>query len=288
MEIAPARDKERSMEMTELPTTSAPVIKTDILCQQCSAVLPVELGNNVAICAYCATTNLVDTSQFILHYMARPTLRENDAEAVLRRWMAGSTTVEGLDKLVKIERPLYQLFPMWMIRTVQADAERLLLEPAAALSVSELKRMRLASVDLERYDDSLAADAVAATVPYTAMMRWLADDYQVKREQVREVALVHLPVYLFKYHFAGQRYTAAVAGATGEVFASVYPAKRDMPYHLVAGASLLIYFALSLGLALLYTNGGISFSLCLSTYLAVAVPATLVLFGAAGYVASSV
>lgn len=274
--------------MTNLASTSSPVVKTDILCQQCSAVLPVELGNNVAPCAYCGTTNLVDASQFLLHYAARPTLRANDAEAALRRWMAGNTTVEGLDKQAQIEPPLYQLFPMWLIRTVQAGKERLLLEPAAPLVVSELKRMRLTAVDLERYDDSLAADAIAPTVPYTTMMNWLADDYQVNREQIREVALIHLPIYLFKFLFAGQRYTAVVNGATGEVFASVYPAKKDGPYRLVAGLSLLTCLLLGFGLAFLYQRGDISFFLCLGTYLAVGVPATLILLGAAGYVASSV
>jgi hypothetical protein len=248
----------------------------------------VEPGNKVARCTYCGTTNLVDTSRFVVHYAAQPTLRVNDAEAALRRWMAGSTTVAELDKLAQIERPLYQLFPMWLVRIMRDGKEQLLLEPAAALVVSELKRMSLASVDLERYDDSLAADAVAATVPYEAMMRWLADDYQVKREQVREVSLVHLPVYLFNYRFAGQRYTAVVNGATGEVFASLYPAKRDTPYRVVAWASLLIYFMLTVGLALLFVNNTITFSLCFSTYLGVGVPTALILFAAAGYVASTV
>jgi len=50
------------------------------------------------------------------------------------------------------------------------------------------------------------------------MLDWLIGR-GVQSDQVTEAALVHLPVYVYKYDFAGKSYSAMVEGASGKVFA---------------------------------------------------------------------
>jgi hypothetical protein len=106
---------------------------------------------------------------------------------------------------------------------------------------------------LQKYNLSLDSQAVAPTVPFPAMLQWLAGR-GVAANQVAEAALVHLPVYIFKYEFGGKTYTAMVEGASGKVFANLFPAKAEAPYFLVGAFATLGFLVLStfplIGLAL--------------------------------------
>ena len=77
-------------------------VTTQMQCQQCGAVLPVETGTQFVTCAYCGTTNYVDKTRAVFHYAVRVTVRESDALSALRRWMAGNATVKDLDKKANI------------------------------------------------------------------------------------------------------------------------------------------------------------------------------------------
>lgn len=219
---------------------------TQLLCQQCAAPLVVEQGAAYATCEYCGTVNFLDKSQAVLHYAVRSTIDSPGAEAALRRWMAGNDTVKGLDKEAAIESQVYQLVPMWVARTAQDGREVVHVKPAAALSIIELERLRVPASDLDPYDSSLDADAIQPTVPLTAVQKWLADDEGVSPNAIREMALVHVPVYQFKFGYRGQTYTALVDAATGQVFSAIYPEKYELPYMSIGGAGCIAYFLAAL------------------------------------------
>jgi hypothetical protein len=225
--------------------SSAPAA-TQALCQQCSAPLSVEQGTHFVECQFCGATNVLDKSQSVFHYAVRETVRPHDAEAMLRRWMGGNSTVKDLDKKAVIESPAFELFPMWLVRVKRQSQEEVFLEPAAAISISELKSLRLPAADLEPYESSFDEHATTATVPYRAMLQWLADDYNVQMRDISEVAIVHLPIYIFKYRFDDERFTAVVDAATGEVFSNIFPSKWEVPYQLLGGLGCLAYFLLAL------------------------------------------
>src|SRR5512141_1958517 len=108
---------------------------------------------------------------------------------------------------------------MWLVRaTVQRD-ERVLLKPAAALSVSELGRLDIPPSDLVPFDANAGGTIVPPSVPFETTQRWLIDEQHIAAENIREAALVHLPLYLCKYAFNKRRYTAIVDAATSKVFA---------------------------------------------------------------------
>lgn len=222
------------------------IVATLINCRQCAAPLAVEQGMQFVTCTFCGATNFVDKSRALFHYQVRATIREDGALSALRRWMAGNATVKGLDQRARIDAPKFEYFPMWLVRATQNGQERVLLKPAAALSVSELTQLNIPAADLVPFESSAQAAAIAPTVPYDMMQQWLCDDQKLSPEMIRETALVHLPIYVCKYEYDGKRYTAVVDAATSKVFANVFPAKWEVPYLAIGGACFAAYFVLAL------------------------------------------
>ena len=122
--------------------------------------------------------------------------------------------------------------------------ETIELQPGAATSITELRRLTLPAGDLSKYDPALENQSVEPTVPLPAARDWLLQSRP--GAEVRESALVHVPIYLFKYEFRGQVFTAVVEAATGAVLANIYPAKAEAPYLLAGGITALVYLCLAL------------------------------------------
>lgn len=263
---------------------------TQLLCQQCAAPLSVEAGSQFTVCEYCGTTNYLDKSQAVLHYVVRPTISEQNAAAALRRWMAGNATVKGLDEKAQITSQTFQLFPMWLARVEKSKGgqERVLLEPAAALSVIDLTDLTLPAADLQPYDDVYDPDAVKPTVPLTAVHSWLAQDKGVAAGSIKEISLVHLPIYTFKYNYANETYTAVVDAATGQVFAAVFPAKKEAPYFTLGSIGCVAYFLAALIPLIGYSLGGGAFLISFLIYVAVAIGLAIPIFTAASIISQRV
>ena len=262
---------------------------TAILCLQCAAPLPVEQGTQFVVCEFCGTTNFVDKSSTVQHYAVRETVAQPDAEAALRRWMAGNQTVKDLDQKVVIERPTFQLFPLWLLRVQQKREEKVFLEPAAATSVTELTELTIPAADLEPYDHTLDETAVAPTVPLETVKTWLADNQHISAQAIKEASLVHLPIYLFKYQFEERVYTAVVDAATSKVFANNYPTKWETPYYGVAGIGCVLYFlAAFIPLINFFYGSGNGFGTGILIYCITAVLLAIPIFAAAAYISAKV
>jgi hypothetical protein len=259
---------------------------TQLLCQQCAAALVVEQGAQYATCEYCGTVNFLDKSESVLHYAVRPTLDDTKAAAALRRWMAGNQTVKGLDADAQIESQVFEYFPMWLARTEEDGREEVHLKPAAALSIVELGNLRVPASDLEPYDYSLDSQAIRATVPVTAVRSWLARNERIAPEAIRELSLVHLPIYQFKYRYKTNTYTALVDAATGQVFAAIYPEKFELPYVSIGGFGCLAYFLAALIPIISYTvfDGGTGLGIGTLIYIGVAIALAIPIFIAAASV----
>jgi hypothetical protein len=251
--------------------------------------LAIEQGAQLVKCEYCGTTNHVERGRTVFHYVVRTTVRENDAQAALRRWMAGNKTVKDLDKKAEITGGQFQLFPMWLVRATRDESEKVILEPAAALSVSELKYVSIPAADLEPYLAVYDDDSITATVPYDALLKWLEDDHNIQKTNIREVSLVHLPIYQFKYTFGGRRYTAIVDAATSEVFANIYPSKWEVPYLAIGVAAFAAFFCASLIPAISFISGGTAgFGLGMGIYAIAVIVLSILFFGAAVMISSRV
>lgn len=258
--------------------TSAPasIPKAEVHCAQCGGLLNPDEGQVFLTCPYCGSAVFLDKSKVVFHWALACTVTPEQAAASLRRWMAGNQTVKDLDTKSRVTSSTFQYFPMWYAKARQAGKEKIYLEPAAATSISEIKSLDIPAGDLKKYDDSLDSQAVAPSVPFPAMLEWLAGR-GVPAEQVAEAALVHLPVYVYKYDFAGKSYTAMVEGASGKVFANIFPAKAEAPYFMVAVVATLGFMCVSTFpvIGILSNSGsgaGLGFLACLVGAVLVAVP----------------
>lgn len=268
-----------------MPTIPTP---TQLLCQQCGGVLAVEQGTQFVTCEFCQTTNYVDKSGAVLHYLVRDTVGEGEAVAALRRWMAGNDTVKDLDKKAQIGAPQFQLFPMWLVRAQQGQAEKVVLEPAAALSVIELTEITIPAADLELYDHAMDGIAIEPTVPLETVRRWLAEDKGIAAGAIRETSLVHLPIFVCKYSFQNREYTAVVDAAAGKVFATVFPSKWEVPYRTLGCVSFALYFLAALiPLGGILGGSGIT-AVAILIYCVVAAVLAIPIFAAAAIISSKV
>lgn len=232
---------------------AAPLPAAELRCSQCGSELHPDEGQLFVTCPSCASAVYIDKARVVFHWALAPTLDPAQARAQLAQWMAGNQTVKDLDKKAQLLGESFQYFPLWFFKHRGPDGRELLaLQPAAATAVTELKALKLPAGDLRKYDPALDSQAAAPTVPLAAALAWAARD-GLAAGAVLESALVHVPVYTFRYSYQDQTYTALVEAGTGRVLANLFPAKAEAPYRL-AGCLTAATF---IGLALIPLAGGL-------------------------------
>ncbi|RPI34618.1 MAG: hypothetical protein EHM70_02305 [Chloroflexota bacterium] len=260
-----------------------------LLCTQCGGELHPDEGQIFLTCPYCNSTVYIDKSQVVFHWYLAPTIDEEKARAFLARWMAGNQTVKDLDRKARLVGQSFEYFPVWYFKRRQpGTSEQMILEPAAATSVSELRRLKLPGGDLCKYDASLDSQAHTPNVPLATALGWVSEQHGAGGE-ILERALVHIPLYTFKYVFQGATYTALVEAGTGSVFANIYPAKAEAPYLVAGGLTALVFLALAaipvMG-ALIDGESGMGIGVMVCAGLGIV--AAPVLFGIATWVAAKI
>jgi hypothetical protein len=107
-----------------------------------------------------------------------------------------------------------------------------------------LKKINIPAGDLRKYEDAITPQAHDPTVPLPTVTEWLTPRLPAESEII-ETALVHIPIYTFKYAYKGETYTAIVEGATGGVFANIFPAKAESPFIIAGGLAAFIFLCLA-------------------------------------------
>lgn len=211
-------------------------------------------------CPFCSATVFLDKSRVVFHWSVAPTLDDDKALAALYRWMSGSHTVKDLDKKARVVGQSFQYFPVWYLKRQTPRGEEVVLQPAAATSITEISALKLPAGDLRKYDPALDAQSAVPSVPLEAALEWTghaADGSlgpgpaaQIEKDApaggFSEAALVHVPLYFFKYAFRDATYTAVVDAASGTVLASLFPPKQEAPYITVGIVAALVYLCLAL------------------------------------------
>jgi len=257
-------------------------------CTQCGGELHPDEGEIFITCPYCNSTVYLDKSQVVFHWYLAPTMEQREAHSSLARWMAGNETVKDLDQKSKVSGVAFEYFPVWYFKRRSGGREEILLEPAAATSVSEIRRLKLLAGDLRKYEPGLDAQAHAPSVPLEAALGWL-EERQVVRNEIVEQALVHIPLYTFKYSYQGNAYTAIVEAATGGVLANIFPAKAEAPYRAIGCLTAAVFLCLALFPLFGYVyNGADGTGLGLLACLGVGILAAPLLFALAAWIAVKV
>ena len=166
--------------------------------------------------------------------------------------------------------------------------ETIHLEPAAATAISEVRSLQLPGGDLRKYDSDLDSRAQSPTVPLDAAIEWLVNDEGVPQEEIAESAIVHVPIYTFKYMFQGRSYTALIEAASGKPLANIFPAKAETPYKMIGGLVAATYVIL----AFIPVFGGLlgeeGVLAGLGLYIGLGIPAGLILMALAAWVSQKV
>ena len=267
--------------------TSLPA--TEIHCTQCGGELHPEEGQIFLTCPYCSSTVYLDRSRVVFHWFRAPTVDEEKARASLMRWMAGNQTVKDLDRKARLLGSTFEFFPMWYFKHKNpSDKERVLLLPAAATSISELRSLNLPAGDLRKYETAIDSQATQPSVPLQAALNWLSDS-KVPQAEIAAQSLVHVPIYTFKYSFQGTVYTAIVEAGTGGVFANLYPAKAETPYRSMGCATAAIFIALAI-IPVVWTSiqGAAGTGLGLATCFGLGLIFVPILFAIAAWIAAKV
>jgi hypothetical protein len=219
-------------------------INPPLNCTQCGGELHPNEGENFLVCPYCSATVYVDKARVVFHWYVAPTLNEIQAKSALYQWMSGNQTVKDLDKKSQLGGHKFEYFPLWhFIWTDGNNEQQTGLQPAAATSIPELANLHIPAGDLRKYEMNLDPQSEPPSVPLESAVAWFSQNHGLV--EVREMALVHVPIYIFKYAYRGQAYTAVVEAASGQVLASLYPVKAEMPYLLLGCVTAIIFLCLS-------------------------------------------
>lgn len=265
----------------------APAPQAALTCSQCGGILQPAEGQIFLTCPFCSSTVFLDKSRVVFHWSLACTIKPEDAQAALRRWMAGNQTVKDLDRKATIVSQDFAFFPLWYFRAGAAGGETVYLEPAAAIEVRELKQLPLPPGDLIKYNPDLDSQARMPDVSLAAVTQRLAAAGMAEGD-VHERALVHVPLYTFKYTLGKETYTALVDGAAGRVFAGIYPAKWEAPYLTIAGVSALLYFLISWIPTISNMGGGAALGAGLTLYAVAAALLAVPIFLVALWIAAKV
>lgn len=261
---------------------------SEIRCSQCGGELHPDEGQNFLVCPYCNTAVYLDKTQVVFHWFLASTLDEPKARAALAHWMAGNQTVKDLDKKSRLVSHSFEYFPIWYFKRKRPTGqEEILLEPAAATSISELRNLKLLAGDLRKYHSQLDAEARQPTAPLQTALHWL-EEKQIATDEIVEKALVHIPLFIYKYIFKGQTYTAVVEGGTGAVFANLYPAKSEAPYLAVGILAAVIFLCLAAVPVVGALSGEEGAFVGLGICVGVGILAAPILFGLAVWVAAKI
>jgi DNA-directed RNA polymerase subunit RPC12/RpoP len=214
----------------------------NIKCTQCGGEIEVGERELFVTCPYCSSAIYVDPKKVVFHYVLRSTIDAEGARSNLRRWMAGNETVKGLEEKSEIAEEDFTYFPFWYFRVKKDGEEKIITRLAASTPIVDLKKISIPAGDLEFYEPSKHASESLREpeTSYQAALAWLEKE-GAKPEEVAETALVHVPVYNLKYRFDDETYSSVIEGSSGKVYSSVYPAKSETPFYLIAVAALLIF-----------------------------------------------
>ena len=245
-----------------------------VQCTQCGGTVKLAAEDQFVACTFCSSALYVDKSKVVFHFVVKATISLEEAQGKLRRWMAGNDTVKGLDVHGQISHQELIYFPMWRFLVSDYGGDREYSEPAGSFSIPEIKKIPLSGGSLQFFSPQEFAGMPLnePDVLLDSALSWLKQDGVIS-DRVKEINLIHVPFYLFKYQFRGTLYQAIVDAASGRVLASVYPAKDEIPFIGIAVAAAVAFFVLGLLIPHVWLR--------LAVYLMIAVPFGIVSYSIA-------
>jgi DNA-directed RNA polymerase subunit RPC12/RpoP len=218
-----------------------------VICTQCGGENEIPPDEKFIECSFCGSALYIDKRNVVSHFVVTSNFTKESAEGNLRRWMAGNFQIKDLDKLAKITSDYFYYFPVWYFKINENSADKIYLQPGAATSISEIKKISIPAGNLKQYNpkDYDPKLFVKPDVLLESAKSWLRNE-NVNTDNISETSLIHIPIYQFYYEFKGKQYTAFIESSSGKVYANIWPLKSEMPYRAIFALSIVLFFMLSI------------------------------------------
>lgn len=215
----------------------------EVQCPQCGAGVNVIEGQTFLTCEYCSSAIYIDKSQVVFHYMLDPTIDQHNAEASLKRWMAGTKTVKDLDKEAVVTKTEFIYFPIWYFKLSQNGDEVIKIQPASPTPIPDIKALSIPAGNLRFYNENDAGNTTIQEphVLYSSALEWLVTE-GIEISDIAQSAMVHIPLYIFHYRYNDDLFNAVVDGASSKVMTAEFPSKSELPYLVVGGGATALFF----------------------------------------------
>jgi DNA-directed RNA polymerase subunit RPC12/RpoP len=231
--------KERSSaQLAEKKSARIDLNQMKVRCTQCGAEIPIEEDAGFIQCEYCGTHLFVEVDRTVQHYNFRPRMEAGSLASTIMRELSRLE----LTLPVEITRAELVYFPFWQITTEQG---RNVTIPGAITTIENLAGVTIPAGDLKFFDpENIPSGKIIP--PETLLDGALAQFKGLNlRDEVKESALIHLPVFLVSYRYQDNSYEAAVDALSGNVYADEYPPlpirDKDRFFGLMMLVTMLIF-----------------------------------------------
>ena len=223
------------------------ITSSTIICPQCAGENKIPTDERFLECEFCGSAIYIDKRKVVNHYLVTSNFNQEQAIGNVRRWMAGNFHVKDLDKDAQISTTYFYYFPLWYFKTKEANVDKIHLQPAYSTPISEIKSIQIPAGNLKVFHkkEYNIKDFITPDVLYDSAKSWLTQT-GVKEDTIQESNLVHIPFYQTYYNYKGSQYTAMVEASSGKVYANIWPAKSEVPFRMLFGASIFAFFIVSI------------------------------------------
>jgi len=195
-------------------------------CQKCGAPFDFDSATKFAKCKYCDSQMYIDRSGSGFFYMLPFQMDDRTAEAIFRRWTAGSNMAKELETNARIVsmRPFY--FPVYMFKRKYQGRETEFVMPARSTTLPGMHALKIPAGDIKVFDQKVDIGNVPLEQPDISMMAYLGN---MAGEPV-EQALVYFPIFHIRYEFEGAQFDVVVNGSSQEIYATYFPPRKALSY----------------------------------------------------------
>jgi hypothetical protein len=208
-----------------------------VKCTKCGAPIELDPGVRIAKCKFCDSQIFLDRSGAGFFYIIPFMMNATQAQAVFKRWSAGSRMAKDLESEARISVLRQSYFPVYMFKRDVGGKEQVLVQPARSTILPGMRNLKIPPGDLKVFDQKFSTEGAEVIQPDMDMVAYL----NTLPGKPLEQALVYFPTWMVEYNYKGRKFSAVIDGSSGEIFATDYPPRQAAPYIIVGVAGFVAF-----------------------------------------------
>lgn len=212
-------------------------------CPRCGSPIVPDQKDRFTHCGHCENTLFFDPGGILVTYILPFVIPESDARDIFMRWTAGPEMAADLEKGVTIHSVSRHFFPLFKFRIDGGGKSEVITRPARTSTLPGISSLRIPVGELKEYRSNF--DHAGAEVLYPDIP--LANGLSSLRGDVKEQALIFIPIFTIAYEYEGNSYIAVIDGSAGTVYPGLYPVRSSRPYGAVMALGIILGFVGAVG-----------------------------------------